>query len=159
VNSKLQTSNFELRSQTVEAKTPAASSLLGSTGMPRELESFEKRSFRFACMVVKLFVELRSPYRVPYDVARQFLKAGTSIGANLEEAKGAESRHDARTKFSIALKEARETRYWLRLMIATSLVPTAVLATAERESGELVAILTAARKKLARRREQTTPPE
>jgi four helix bundle protein len=48
-------------------------------------------------------------------MARQVLKSGTSIGANLEEANGAQTRGDKATKFSIALKEARETLYWLRL--------------------------------------------
>jgi four helix bundle protein len=50
----------------------------------------------------------------PVHLSRQVLKAGTSIGANLEEAKGAHSRGDKAAKFSIALKEARETTYWLR---------------------------------------------
>jgi four helix bundle protein len=49
-------------------------------------------------------------------VRRQFCRAGTAIGANVEEANGAASRRDARRSFVVARKEARETRYWLRLI-------------------------------------------
>ena len=80
---------------------------------------------------------------VPYSIARQVLKSGTSIGANLEEAKPAESRKDLISKFSIALKEARETQYWLRLIIAAGLADSSVVAAALQEATEFVAILTA----------------
>ena len=46
----------------------------------------------------------------------QLLRAGTSIGANVEEAQAGQSRADFVSKYSIALKEARETIYWLRLL-------------------------------------------
>ena len=51
-----------------------------------------------------------------YDIGRQILRSGTSIGANANEAGAAESRKDFIHKMSIALKEARETKYWLRLL-------------------------------------------
>jgi len=50
-----------------------------------------------------------------FDLASQFWRAGTSIGANVEEAQAAQSRADFKSKMSIAAKEARETHYWLRL--------------------------------------------
>ncbi len=75
--------------------------------------------------------------------------AGTSIGANLEEAKGAQTRRDVTAKFSVALKEARETAYWLRLFDATSMGPPGLTAPLIAEAEELVAILTVARRKLA----------
>jgi four helix bundle protein len=75
-------------------------------------------------------------------IARQLADAGTSIGANLEEACGAQSRPDFTAKVSIALKEARETRYWLRLVIATQQPVPADASALGRESDELVAILT-----------------
>lgn len=50
-----------------------------------------------------------------YDLASQLWRTGTSIGANVEEAQAAQSRADFRSKMAIAAKEARETRYWLRL--------------------------------------------
>jgi four helix bundle protein len=77
------------------------------------------------------------------------LASGTSIGANLEEAKASQSRRDAAAKFSIALKEARETAYWLRLLVATDLVDDATVASLLREAEELVSILTVARRRLA----------
>jgi four helix bundle protein len=82
-------------------------------------------------------------------MSRQILAAGTSIGANLEEAKACQSRRDITAKFSIALKEARETAYWLRLLVATDLVDEAMVASLMREAHELVSVLTVARRRLA----------
>jgi four helix bundle protein len=79
---------------------------------------------------------------------RQVLRSGTSIGANLEEARCAQSRRDLVSRFHIALKEARETSYWLRLLAATSLVPASALAGVLDEANQLVAILTASVKRL-----------
>ena len=90
--------------------------------MPNHLEPFHDRGFRFACSIVHLYRDLVRLSNVPPYLARQVLQSGTSIGANLEESRGAQTRRDAATKFSIALKEARETLYWLRLLTATGLV-------------------------------------
>ena len=81
-------------------------------------------------------------------LARQVLRSGTSIGANLEEARAAQTRRDSAARFSIALKEARETAYWLRLLSTTGLVPIGLVASTLTEAEELVAILTVARRKL-----------
>ena len=105
-----------------------------------ELEDFQSRSFRFACDVVRFYMKLARMPAVPAQVARQILDAGTSVGANLEEAKGAQTRRDTTNKFSVALKEARETRYWLRLITATDLVPEPLARGLLKESNELVAI-------------------
>ena len=78
----------------------------------------------------------------------QLLRAATSIGANLEESKGAQSRPDYLSKVSIACKEARETHYWLRLFVATTLVPETLLEQLRDEANQLVAILTTIVKKL-----------
>ena len=76
-------------------------------------------------------------------IARQYLRSATSIGANLEEAHGAESRADFIHKLSIAQKEARESSYWLRLMADAKVVPHARLAAIRRETEEIYAVLTA----------------
>ena len=71
------------------------------------------KSYAFALdtmRLCKLIRELRE-----YDLASQLWRAGTSIGANVEEAQAAQSRADFRSKMSIAAKEARESLYWLRL--------------------------------------------
>jgi four helix bundle protein len=66
----------------------------------------------------------------------------------LEEAHGAQTRRDKANKFSIALKEARETLYWLRLLPATGLVELNLVGPLAGEANELVAILTVTRRKL-----------
>jgi four helix bundle protein len=116
--------------------------------MPNNLEPYHERGFRFACAVVRLYLELTRLPRVPPHLARQVLRSGTSIGANLEEAHGAQTRRDKANKFSIALKEARETLYWLRLLPATGLVELNLVGPLAGEANELVAILTVTRRKL-----------
>jgi four helix bundle protein len=74
-------------------------------------------------------------------LAYQLTKAATSVGANIEEADGAESRRDFIHKLSIARKEARETRFWLRLIGAT--VPYDEWTVLQRESEEITRIISA----------------
>lgn len=74
----------------------------------------QERSFQFALDVIKLFKTLQS--RHEYVLSKQLLRSGTSIGANVEEALAGQSRRDFLAKMCIASKEARETRYWLRLL-------------------------------------------
>ncbi|MBV9215085.1 MAG: four helix bundle protein [Acidobacteria bacterium] len=78
-----------------------------------------QRSFDFATRIVKLCRYLEKKSDVSRTLISQLLDAGTSVGANLEEAEAGQSRRDFVHKNAIALKEARETRYWLRLIIAT----------------------------------------
>ena len=70
-------------------------------------------SYAFALEVMRLARKMREFKE--FDLASQFWSAGTSIGANVEEAQAAQSRADFRSKMSIASKEARESLYWLRL--------------------------------------------
>jgi|SRR5678816_1207001 four helix bundle protein len=109
--------------------------------MPSREDAFRLRAFNFACDIVRLFQRLER--RLPGTIARQILRSGTSIGANLEEAKAAQSRSDLRSKFSIALKEARETSYWLRLVVASALVQPEDVKNETQEAHEFVAMLTA----------------
>ena len=79
------------------------------------------KSYSFALeimAVAKLIRDLRE-----YDLASQLWRAGTSIGANVEEAQAAQSRADFRSKMSIAAKEAREVHYWLRLTRDGNILP------------------------------------
>ena len=76
-------------------------------------------------------------------VFRQFLRASTSIGANVEEARSGESRADFIHKYAIAQKEAREALYWLRLIRMSDLASDERVAQLETECSELLAILTA----------------
>jgi four helix bundle protein len=116
--------------------------------MTTPIESFQSRGFRFACEIVRLYVKLSRQPDFPMHLARQVLKAGTSVGANLEERRGAQTRRDIAAKFSVALKEAREALFWLRLFKATDLAPEQLLTPLLAEANELVAVLTTARRKL-----------
>ena len=78
------------------------------------------KSFDFALEIIELYKILKS--KNEFVISKQLLRSGTSIGANVEEATAAQSRKDFATKMSIASKEARETRYWLRLLNKTKLV-------------------------------------
>ncbi|MBA7524469.1 hypothetical protein ES705_16607 [subsurface metagenome] len=73
------------------------------------------KSYEFALKIVKLYKKLVYNQK-EFDLSRQLLRSGTSIGSNAEEATGAQSRKDFIAKFSIAYKESRETKYWLRLL-------------------------------------------
>ncbi len=72
-----------------------------------------EKSYAFALEIVRICKLIREQRE--YDLASQLWRAGTSIGANVEEAQAAQSRADFRSKMAIAAKEARETHYWLRL--------------------------------------------
>ena len=78
-----------------------------------------ERTFEFSVRIVRLCKYLEKSARVSRNLVLQLLDSGTSVGANLEEAKAAQSRADFIHKNSIALKEARESNYWLRLILAT----------------------------------------
>ncbi|MCL5105586.1 MAG: four helix bundle protein [Armatimonadetes bacterium] len=84
----------------------------------------QEKSFKFALEIIRLYCELRDERE--YVVSKQLLRSGTSIGANVEEASSAQSRKDFVSKMSIALKEARETKYWLRLLQESDLTTLAV---------------------------------
>lgn len=79
------------------------------------------RTFTFAAEVVRFCDPLDSRRGAVRTLARQLLRSGTSIGANVEEAQAGQSRADFISKYNIALKEARETIYWLRLLKTTAL--------------------------------------
>ena len=81
-------------------------------------QTAEQKSFLFAVRIVKLSKYLNAD-KHEYVLSKQLLRAGTSIGANISEAEQAQSRADFISKMNIALKEAAETNYWLRLLHAT----------------------------------------
>jgi four helix bundle protein len=81
----------------------------------RDQGDIQSKSYAFAVRIVRLFQYL-SASKKEYVLSKQVLRCGTSIGANVEEAIGGQSRADFVSKMSIAYKEARETSYWLRLL-------------------------------------------
>ncbi|MDB9453012.1 four helix bundle protein [Dolichospermum circinale] len=82
-----------------------------------------ERTFEFAVRITKLCSYLDKQPGTPRLLAAQLFRSGTSIGANMEESRSAESDKDFVSKQSIALKEARETKYWLRLLVKSEIVP------------------------------------
>jgi four helix bundle protein len=99
------------------------------------------KSYAFALRIITLARWLRE--RKEYDLASQVLRAGTGIGANVEEALAGVSRADFIAKMAVASKEARETHYWLRLLRDSKTVPPERITPLSDECLELVRILTA----------------
>ena len=106
-----------------------------------------ERTFRFAARIVKLCQTLDETRGVNRTLANQLLRAGTSIGANVEEAQAGQSRPDFLSKYAIARKEARETHYWLRLLVETGILSEEKLADLIEECDQIIAILTTIIKK------------
>src|SRR4051812_6637562 len=104
-------------------------------------QDIRDRAFEFACQIVQYCDHLTKEGGVGRILAPQMLRCGTSIGANLEEARGGESRRDFISKCSIALKEARESAFRLRVADRCQIGPTGCAAALAKEAGELSAIL------------------
>ena len=81
----------------------------------------ESKSFAFSIRIVKLYKYL-TENKKEFVLSKQLLRSGTSIGANIAEAQHAQSKADFGTKMQIALKEANESRYWIRLLGATEIL-------------------------------------
>jgi four helix bundle protein len=99
----------------------------------------QQKAFAFSLEVIRLYRELQNQHE--YVISKQLLRSGTSIGANVEEATAGQSRNDFLAKMSIASKEARETRYWLRLLQESQLVKIDVSKELEKNE-EIIRILT-----------------
>ena len=104
--------------------------------------AIEQKSFLFAVRVVKLCRFLQEEKK-EYILSKQLLRAGTSIGANIAESQQAQSRADFVSKLNIALKEAVETNYWLRLLQATDYLSEAEFSSIIADCKELERLLTA----------------
>jgi four helix bundle protein len=74
-----------------------------------------EKSYAFALRIVKVYRYLTEDKR-EYVLSKQLLRAGTSVGANVEEAVGGQSEKDFAAKLTVAYKEARETHFWIRLL-------------------------------------------
>ena len=81
----------------------------------------QDESYRFAIKIVKLYQYLVKEKK-EFILSKQILRCGTSIGANVEEAIGGQSKKDFFAKMTIAYKEARETHYWIRLLFDTNYI-------------------------------------
>ena len=101
----------------------------------------ENKSFHFAIRIVNLYIYLCRTQK-EFILSKQLLRAGTSIGANVAESQQAQSRADFISKLSIALKEAVETNYWLRLLRATDYLSESEFSSVFEDCRELEKLLT-----------------
>ncbi|MEO8034639.1 MAG: four helix bundle protein [Acidobacteriota bacterium] len=101
-----------------------------------------ERAFEFACAVIALHRYIYTEAGWLRQTSGQAMKAAGSIGANLEEADAAQSRADFISKCTISLKEARESRYWLRVLCRVFPPSRDRIEPLIAEATELVAILT-----------------
>jgi len=102
-----------------------------------------ERTFAFALRIVALCEAMDEKPGVRWALSKQLLRSGTSVGANVEEAQGGQSRADFISKYSIARKELRETNSWLRLLKAGNLASASQIDPPLNECEQLTKILTA----------------
>ena len=105
-------------------------------------KKIKERAYEFSINIIKLVIKLPKD-TAGFVLARQLVKSGTSIGANVEEATGAFSKDDFIFKMNIALKEARESNYWLRLIRDAGLMKEIDIQEILEESENLKNILSA----------------
>jgi four helix bundle protein len=103
-------------------------------------ENIRERTFRFGVRVVKMVNRLPRT-TAGFALGNQVIRSGTGIGANVEEADAAESKEDFVHKVKLALKEAQETRYWLRTIVESEMLVDEETRSLLNESDELVRII------------------
>jgi four helix bundle protein len=101
------------------------------------------RTFLFSCEIVAFCIALSRRLGACRQIAGQLLRAGTSVGANAEEAKAAFTRREFACENAVVLREARESRFWLRLISANRLMLQPLIEPLLAEANELVGIYTA----------------
>ena len=106
------------------------------------MEDIHTRSFDFAVRIIRLCAHLEDTPGVSRTISRQLSRSGTSVGANLRETRGAQSRADFIAKVHISLKEAHETLFWLELITATGIMPKHPIADLVEETDHIIGILT-----------------
>lgn len=83
----------------------------------------QDKSFQFGVKVVKACFKIQKENK-EFDLSRQLIRSSTSIGANIEEALGGQSKKEFLHRYTISYREARESKYWIRLMKALDLLDT-----------------------------------
>ncbi len=100
-----------------------------------------EKSYSFSIRIIWAYQYLSKKHN-EYVISKQILRSGTSIGANAEEAQGAQSKKDFIAKIQISLKEARETHYWLRLLKETDYLEAKLADSLLEDCEEILKILT-----------------
>jgi len=104
-------------------------------------KDIDKRTYDFAVRIIKLYQHLDRKPGAGRVIGQQILRAGTSIGANIQEAQAGQSRADFISKNAIALKESRETSYCLRLLSTAGILPEARLSELQNKVQEITRII------------------
>jgi len=99
------------------------------------------KTYQFAVRIIKLNKFLVNEQK-EYVLSKQILRSGTSIGANTEEADAGQSKKDFISKLSIALKEAKETHYWLRLLFDCEYITKQIFDSLIQDCEEIIFIIT-----------------
>ena len=111
--------------------------------MSKDPPDIRRRSYGYSLRAIKLYQVLQQGKDgAGWVLGKQYLRAATSIGANVEEAQSAESRPDFVHKYGIAQKEARESLYWLKLLAESGIIPSQRLRPLMKETEELFAVIT-----------------
>jgi four helix bundle protein len=124
-------------------------------GWAMACRDLDERLLEYAAVVIRV-VETLPATIAGRRIGDQLLRSGTSVGANFEEAQAAESRNDFVHKLQIALKELRESNYWLRLLAKAGILPPDSLSSISSESAQLILILS---KSVATAKGKTKPNE
>ncbi|MBO6523169.1 MAG: four helix bundle protein [Balneolaceae bacterium] len=102
--------------------------------------AIQNKSYSFALRIVKLYKFLCEEKR-EFTLSKQIVRSGTSIGANVEEGIGAFSKKDFRYKLSIAYKETRETKFWIKLLRDSDYIEEKLAGSLLKDCEELLKIL------------------
>ena len=118
--------------------------------------SIQERTELFAVRIVKAYVELSKKHHNDASkvLSKQFLRSGTSIGANCAEAEFAQSNKDFISKYSIALKEASECRYWIKILINSGVASEKKFASMLSELNRIIKILISSINKLKQKEQK-----
>ncbi len=100
----------------------------------------QQKSYDFALQIIKLYQYIVQEKK-EFVLSKQLLKSGTSIGANIEESIGGQSKKDFLSKISVAYKEARETHYWIRLLRDSGYLELNLSETVIKNCEELIKII------------------
>lgn len=103
-------------------------------------EPLRNKSYAFALQAVKICKNIAAEHR-EYILTKQLIRSATSVGANIEEAQQPQSRRDFVAKLSISLKEAFESRFWIRLLRDTNLLSPSISEKLLKDLEEVIALL------------------
>ena len=111
-------------------------------------KTIQERTLTFAVRIVKLCRFLHEKGGVDRILSSQLIRSGTSIGANVREAQSAQSDRDFLHKMEISLKEARETEYWLIVLVESAVIPPEKVKSLQEEINTIISILVTITKKV-----------